>query len=81
MSTRSASGTVLTLKIKSPDVVDAGHKNGVKVIGTVFMPQVEHGGKMEWLEDLLTKNEDGSYPVAEDHRDRSPVLLLVLRKI
>ena len=49
----------------SPDVVDAGHKNGVKVIGTVFMPQVEHGGKMEWLEDLLTKNEDGSYPVAD----------------
>ena len=49
----------------SPDVVDAGHKNGVPVLGTVFMPQVAHGGKMEWLEDLLTKNEDGSYPVAD----------------
>lgn len=49
----------------SPDVVDAGHKNGVPVIGTVFMPQTAHGGKMEWLEDLLTKNEDGSYPVAD----------------
>lgn len=49
----------------SPDVVDAGHKNGVPVLGTVFMPQAAHGGKMEWLEDLLTKNEDGSYPVAD----------------
>lgn len=49
----------------SPDVVDAGHKNGVPVLGTIFMPQTEHGGKMEWLEDLLTKNEDGSYPVAD----------------
>lgn len=49
----------------SADVVDAGHKNGVPVIGTVFMPQTAHGGKMEWLEDLLQKEEDGSYPVAD----------------
>lgn len=49
----------------SADVVDAGHKNGVKVIGTVFMPQAAHGGKMQWLEDLLQKTEDGSYPVVD----------------
>lgn len=49
----------------SADVVDAGHTNGVKVIGTIFMPQTAHGGKMEWLDDLLTKNEDGSFPVAD----------------
>lgn len=49
----------------SADVVDAGHKNGVPVIGTVFMPQAAHGGKMAWLEDLLQKEEDGGYPVVD----------------
>lgn len=49
----------------SADVIDAAHKNGVKVLGTIFMPQIAHGGKIEWLNDLLTKDEDGSYPVAE----------------
>ncbi|OME91285.1 MULTISPECIES: endo-beta-N-acetylglucosaminidase [Paenibacillus] len=49
----------------SADVIDAAHKNGVPVFGTVFLPQTEHGGKIQWLHDLLKQREDGSFPVAD----------------
>lgn len=49
----------------SPDVVDAGHKNGVKVIGTIFFPQTGHGGKMEWLNEFLQKDDSGKFPMAD----------------
>lgn len=49
----------------SADVIDAAHKNGVPVYGTVFLPQTEHGGKIEWLRDLVQQKEDGSFPVAD----------------
>ncbi len=47
----------------SADVIDAGHKNGVPVLGTVFFPQAAHGGKLVWLEDFLTKDESGNFPI------------------
>ncbi len=47
----------------SPDVTDAAHKNGVKVIGTIFFPQTAHGGKMEWLNDFLQKDASGKFPI------------------
>ncbi|WP_334072810.1 MULTISPECIES: endo-beta-N-acetylglucosaminidase [Paenibacillus] len=49
----------------SADVIDAAHKNGVPVYGTVFLPQTEHGGKIEWMRDLLRQREDGTFPVAD----------------
>lgn len=49
----------------SADVIDAAHKNGVPVYGTVFLPQTEHGGKIEWMRDLLQQKEDGTFPVAD----------------
>lgn len=49
----------------SPDVTDAAHKNGVKVIGTVFFPQDAHGGKLEWMDEFLQKDASGSFPMAD----------------
>lgn len=49
----------------SADVIDAAHKNGVPIFGTVFLPQTEHGGKIQWMHDLLKQREDGSFPVAD----------------
>lgn len=47
----------------SPDVTNAAHRNGVPVLGTVFFPMYAHGGKMEWLNDFLKKDENGKFPI------------------
>ena len=32
----------------SADVIDSAHTNGVPVLGTIFFPTVQHGGKAQW---------------------------------
>lgn len=49
----------------SADVIDAAHRNGVPVFGTVFFPQSGHGGKIEWLNDFLQKDSNGSFPMID----------------
>lgn len=49
----------------SPDVTDSAHKNGVPVLGTVFLSPLVYGGKMEWLDTFLQKNDDGTFPMAD----------------
>lgn len=49
----------------SADVIDAAHKNGVPVLGTVFFPQTAHGGKIEWLNTFLSKDAQGNFPIAD----------------
>lgn len=49
----------------SPDVTNSAHRNGVPVLGTVFFPMTEHGGKTEWLDQFLLKDEAGKFPIAD----------------
>lgn len=58
----SAEGLIVN---PSGDIIDAAHKNGVKVLGTVFFPPLEYGGKYQWLDEFLVKNPDGSFPMAD----------------
>ena len=49
----------------SPDVVDSAHKNGVLVLGTVFFPPLEYGGKIEWVDQFLQKDEQGNFVMVD----------------
>lgn len=49
----------------SPDVTDSAHKNGVPVLGTVFISPLVYGGKMEWLDTFLQKDANGAFPMAD----------------
>lgn len=45
----------------TPDVTDSAHKNGVPVLGTIFFPPREYGGKVEWVDQFLAKDEKGQF--------------------
>ncbi|QKV96843.1 endo-beta-N-acetylglucosaminidase [Streptomyces sp. NA02950] len=59
-----SSGEGLILAPNAP-VVDAAHRNGVPVLGTVFLPPVAYGGQLRWTRDLVQRGSGGGFPVAD----------------
>lgn len=58
----------------SADVIDAGHTNGVPVLGTIFFPMTEHGGKIQWLEDFLKTDDNGHFPIIDKLIEAAQIL-------
>lgn len=58
-----SAGEGLVLAPNAP-VVDAAHRNGVPVLGTVFLPPVHHGGDLRWTRDLVQRDAAGRFPLA-----------------
>ncbi|AWZ10581.1 endo-beta-N-acetylglucosaminidase [Streptomyces sp. ICC4] len=59
-----SSGEGIVLAPNAP-VVDAAHRNGVRVLGNVFLPPVAYGGDLRWTRDLVQRDPLGRFPVAE----------------
>lgn len=58
----SGEGLILTPPVPW---IDAAHRNGVKVFGTIFFPPKVYGGKIAWVRELLVQNASGGFPAAD----------------
>ncbi|MFD7261254.1 endo-beta-N-acetylglucosaminidase [Streptomyces sp. NPDC059874] len=59
-----SAGEGIVLAPNAP-VVDAAHRNGVPVMGNVFLPPVPYGGDLQWTRDLVQRDPLGRFPIAE----------------
>ncbi len=58
-----SAGEGLILAPSAP-VIDAAHRNGVPVLGTIFFPPGVYGGQFHWVQTFLQKNGN-AFPVAD----------------
>ncbi|MFF4320817.1 endo-beta-N-acetylglucosaminidase [Streptomyces sp. NPDC001568] len=59
-----SAGEGIVLAPNAP-VTDAAHRNGVRVLGNVFLPPVPYGGDLRWTRELVRRDALGRFPVAE----------------
>jgi len=48
----------------NPTVIDAAHRNGVPVLGNVYLPPNAFGGQIQWVHDFVQRDGD-TFPVAD----------------
>lgn len=53
-----------TINIPARPWVDAAHKNGVKVIGSVFLAIARFGGNADTVAQLIQRDKNGGFPAA-----------------
>ncbi|WP_448548091.1 endo-beta-N-acetylglucosaminidase [Thalassotalea fusca] len=53
-----------TVSLPSKPWVEAAHKNGVKVIGTVYLAVAQYGGNIETVERMVQQDAQGRFPLA-----------------
>ncbi|HJT98517.1 MAG TPA: hypothetical protein VJ696_09400 [Rhodanobacteraceae bacterium] len=49
----------------NPTVIDAAHRNGVPVLGNVYLPPTAFGGQIQWVHDFVQHDGSGNFPVAD----------------
>jgi endo-beta-N-acetylglucosaminidase D len=54
-----------TVSLPSRPWVETAHKNGVKVIGTVYLSVAQYGGSVETVARLLQQDASGEFPLAK----------------
>ena len=45
----------------NPTVIDAAHRNGVPVLGNVYLPPIAFGGQIQWVQDFVQHDANGVF--------------------
>ena len=53
------------IAIPSPEHIDSAHRNGVPATGTIFIPWGDYAYGNRFVQEMVEKNPDGSYPAAD----------------
>ena len=60
-----SAGEGLILAPTAP-VIDAAHRNGVPVLGNIYLPPTAFGGQISWVNDLLQTPDNGAtFPIGD----------------